>query len=71
MNTFVAINTRGEVLLAWAEGTGWNKGGTVAWQVTARADDPPRFAGRGHAPLPVWGRPAAFARGDGSFVVLY
>jgi hypothetical protein len=24
-------NSRGEVLLAWAEGTGWNKGGSVAW----------------------------------------
>ena len=67
----VAINSRGEVLLAWAEGTGWNKGGAVAWQVTARADDPPRFSGRGREPLPVWSRPAAFARPDGSFVVLY
>src|SRR6266853_1454763 len=26
-------NGRGEVLVAWAEGTGWEKGGAVAWQL--------------------------------------
>ena len=27
----IAANRRGEVLLAWTEGTGWAKGGSVAW----------------------------------------
>jgi hypothetical protein len=66
----VAVNSKGEVLLAWAEGTGWNKGGTVAWQVTS-GDGALPLSGRGREGLPVWGRPAAFARPDGSFVVLY
>jgi hypothetical protein len=67
----VAINSKGEVLLAWAEGTGWNKGGTVAWQVRTADNNQPALAGRGREGLPVWSRPAAFARPDGSFVVLY
>ena len=29
----VAVNSRGEVLLAWTESMGWEKGGAVAWQV--------------------------------------
>src|SRR5262249_43825721 len=32
----VAGNARGEVLLAWTEGMGWNKGGSLAWQVFDR-----------------------------------
>ena len=58
------------MLLAWAEGTGWNKGGAVAWQV-GTADNDGRLSGRGREVLPVWSRPAAFARPDGSFVVVY
>jgi hypothetical protein len=66
----VAVNSKGEVLLAWAEGTGWNKGGAVAWQVAIPGNDHP-LSGRGREGLPVWSRPAAFARPDGSFVVVY
>jgi hypothetical protein len=29
----LAVNADGEVLLAWTEGTGWQKGGSLAWQM--------------------------------------
>jgi hypothetical protein len=32
----VAANARGETLLAWTEGTGWQKGGSLVWQVFDR-----------------------------------
>ena len=69
----VAINGKGETLVAWTEGTGWNKGGSVAWQVFDRDGKPvtgESASGR-KAGLPAWGAPAAFTRADGSFVVMY
>ncbi len=66
----LAVNSRGEILVAWTEGTAWEKGGTVAWQRFS-ADGSP-VGERGQADdLPVWGLPAAVARPDGSFVILY
>jgi hypothetical protein len=66
----VAVNARGEVILAWTEGMGWNRGGSVAWQVYDRDGKP--TAERGHAPgVPVWSLVAVFARPDGRFAVLY
>jgi hypothetical protein len=66
----VAINAAGQAFLAWAEGTGWNKGGSVAWHffdASGRAID--GAAGRAEG-LPAWGTPAAFAAG-GEFVIVY
>ncbi len=66
----LARNTAGQVILAWAEGTGWNKGGSVAWQVFD-AISKPMDNGAGKAEgLPVWSMPAVFAKGDG-FVIVY
>ena len=66
-----AVNAKGETLIAWAQGTGWNKGGSVAWQIYDSAGAPIRDSS-GHADgLPVWSKPAAFARADGTFIVLY
>ena len=66
----VAGNTRGETLLAWTEGTGWGKGGKVAWQMFDAAGQPTQV--RGCAPgVPVWGLVAACPRPDGSFTILY
>ena len=66
----VAANRRGETLLAWTEGTAWERGGSVAWQVfdaRGRAGEV-----KGSAPgVPVWGLVAAYARPDGGFVILY
>lgn len=67
----VAIDKDGNVLIAWAVGTGWQKGGSVAWQVFDRDLKPiPGTAGTADG-LPAWSRPAAFAAPGGGFVVVY
>jgi hypothetical protein len=66
----IAENRRGEVLLAWAEGTGWDKGGSVAWQVYDRAGEATPERGR-DANLPVWSLPTSFAASNGDFVLMY
>ena len=66
----VVANARGEVLLAWTEGTAWGKGGSVAWQVYDRELQP--TAVKGHADgLPAWSLATAFANPDGSFTIVY
>jgi hypothetical protein len=67
----VAENGRGQIILAWTEGMGWERGGTVAWQVFD-ADQRPIAGAAGRAPgVPVWSLVATFARPDGQFVVVY
>lgn len=66
----IAANSRGQILLAWTEGTAWAKGGSLAWQ-TFDASGRPQGP-EGHAPdVPVWDAPTAFARHDGSFTIVY
>lgn len=70
-NPTVAVNHRGETLLAWGDGSGFRSGGTLHWQLfdadstpgAARADDGER--------VPESSIPAALARPDGSFLVVY
>ena len=67
----VAIgNARGEVLLVWAEGTGWDKGGSVVWQVYDHKGNPLAVKGRADG-LPTWSLPTAFAEPDGNFTIIY
>jgi hypothetical protein len=66
----VAINTAGVTLVAWTEGTGWARGGTLAWEAVDR--DGRRLGAQSNAaPVPVWGLVAAAARPDGSFLLLH
>ena len=66
----VAANSRGEVLLAWTEGTAWSRGGTLAWQLYDEAGKP--IGAEGHANgVPVWGLPSIVADRDGNFTILY
>jgi hypothetical protein len=49
---------------------GWNKGGSLAWQVYDKDGKP--TAERGHAPhVPVWRLVAVFVRPDGRFAFVY
>ena len=67
----VAANHRGETVLVWTEGMGWNRGGAVAWQVYDKQGR--AIAGaQGRLPgVPKWSLPAAFARPNGDFTVIY
>jgi hypothetical protein len=57
-------------LFVWTEGTGWLKGGSVAWQLFDNSGKP--IGAPGHAPgLPVWGLPSVFADHDGNFTIIY
>lgn len=65
----IAVNSRGEILLAWTEGTGWQRGGSVAWQIFDAAGKP--LGEKGSAPgVPAWSFAAAV--GDaGGFAIFY
>lgn len=66
----IATNTRGETILVWTEGTGWKKGGSLAWQVFDREGKP--TAEKGSAPdVPVWGLATVVAETDGRFSIFY
>jgi hypothetical protein len=49
----VAGNGRGETILVWTEGTGWKKGGSLAWQVFDKDGKPTEVRGEGQ-PVGVW-----------------
>lgn len=66
----LAVNKAGETLLVWTEGTGWQRGGSLAWQVFG-TDGKPTAAPQRQDGVPVWGLAAAVAEADGSFTVLY
>jgi hypothetical protein len=66
----VAVNDKGERLIAWADGTAWARGGTVSWERQSPAGI--REDGAEHvAPVPVWGLVAAVALRDGSFAIVH
>ena len=63
-------NARGETLFVWTEGTGWAKGGSVAWQIFDKEGN--ASGEKNRAPgVPVWSLPTAFAKPDGAFVIVY
>jgi hypothetical protein len=67
----VATNARGEVILVWAEGTGWQKGGALAWQVFDPKGRPTAERGRIEGGIPVWGLATVVARPDGRFTIIH
>lgn len=66
----LAVNRKGQLLLAWAEGTGWEKSGALAWQEFDARGKPTDVRGRREG-IPVWSFPAAYADANGDFVVVY
>ena len=64
----LAINSRGDTLLAWTEGMGWKKGGELSWQIFDKGGKP--LGPVGHVDgVPVWSLVSAFAVPDGTFRV--
>jgi len=66
----VAGNSQAETLLAWTDGTAWQRGGSVSWQVFNKNGEPMDIRGSA-AGLPVWGLVAAYTRPDGGFTIIY
>jgi len=65
----IAANS-GETLLVWTEGTGWRRGGSLAWQVFDKDGKPAQMAGQ-RAGVPAWSFAATVPDHDGGFIVLY
>jgi hypothetical protein len=63
-------NSRGDVLLAWTEGTAWKRGGSLAWQVFDKQGRPSEVKG-GAPGVPVWSLVAAFSDPRGGFCIIY
>ena len=69
-HSVVASNAAGETILAWTEGMGWNKAGSLAWQVYDQSGKP--TADKGKVPdVPTWSLVAVFARSAGRFTIVY
>ena len=66
----LAVNAQGDALSVWAEGTGWQKGGSVGWRLLD-SKGTPMGENATRAGLPVWSFPAAFARDDGQFIIVF
>ncbi|MBV9468343.1 MAG: exo-alpha-sialidase, partial [Abitibacteriaceae bacterium] len=66
----IVTNAQGQTLFAWTEGTGWERGGALAWQVYDKDGNPTAEKGQQDG-VPVWSLLSAFARPDGSFTLIY
>ncbi len=66
----IAGNVRNETILVWTEGTGWQKGGALAWQVFDRNGRPSGAIERLDGGVPVWGLATVVAAPDGGFTII-
>ncbi|MCI0464158.1 MAG: sigma-70 family RNA polymerase sigma factor [Gemmataceae bacterium] len=66
----VVGNDRGDTILAWTEGMGWNRGGAVAWQVFDKDGRPTAENGRSDG-VPTWSLVTVVPRPDGGFTIIY
>jgi len=66
----VSANGAGETLLAWTEGTGWARGGSLAWQLFDKDGNPTMETGRKEG-VPTWSLPTTVAKPDGRFLIIF
>lgn len=66
----VVGNERNEVLMVWTEGTGWQRGGTLVWQIFDTDSRPTNEKGRVEG-VPTWSFATAVARAGGDFLIIY
>ena len=66
----VAVNRDGEVMLVWTEGTGWQKGGSLAYQLYDEMGTPSGERGQ-LAGVPTWSFGAVASRADGNFSIIW
>lgn len=67
----LAVNKNGDMIIVWTEGTGWNRGGTLAWQVYDKNGAATSESGRRPGVIPVWGLPTVVAEPDGRFTIMH
>lgn len=65
----IAVDALGQVCLAWIEGSGWNRAGTLRWQVWGTDGLPIGKIADG-ARLAVWSFAAVASRPGGGFVIV-
>jgi hypothetical protein len=66
----LAINSQGQTLMAWTEGTAWQRGGDLVWQIYDPNGKATSQHGRIEDGIPVWGLPSAAAIGS-DFVLFH
>lgn len=66
----LASDASGRILAAWTEGTGWNKGGSAAWQMLDAKLRPQGELGTS-AGVPVWSFVSPVPDGAGGFQILH
>jgi hypothetical protein len=66
----LAVNGEGKMLLAWTEGTGWNRGGSLVWQLYDAKGQLTNVKGRSPGVL-TWGLLSAITLPDGGFLLLH
>ena len=67
----LAMNSTGHIILVWTEGTGWQRGGALAWQVFDPSGNAMPGATGTVDGVPVWSFAAVFATGEDRFTILY
>jgi hypothetical protein len=66
----LALNSHGQTILVWTEGTAFRKGGSLAWQVFDALGKP--VGERGSAPgIPVFSLAAVVSDNTGGFTIIY
>jgi len=66
----LAVNARGEAIVVWTEGTGWERGGALVWQVFDQSGAATEDSGRSDGGIPVWGLPTVVAT-DRGFTIFH
>ena len=67
----VAVNRRGDYVVAWAEDTSFVRGGSLAWRVFGPSGKPTDVAGRVDGGVPLFGLPTAVSLPDGAFTIIH
>jgi hypothetical protein len=67
----VAVTSDGKRLVAWIEGSGWSRGGTLAWEIYDDHGKPLAHSSGPSLSQPAWDLPAVVAIRDGRFLLLY
>ena len=70
-NPTVAVNHRGETLLAWADGPGIRSGGTLHWQLFDSDRQPVSAPSGGQDTIEDGSVAVTLARPDGTFAIIY